>query len=65
MEGILSSTRLRKAASWIWLHWLKELRHAGGLITDDESDESRCTPSIPVDVDGKTEEWLHYSKRNP
>ena len=38
---------------------VKELRHAGGLTNLDESDEiNACTIIVPVDVDGKTEEWL-------
>ena len=38
---------------------IKELRHAGGLTNLDESDEiNACTIIVPVDVDGKTEEWL-------
>ena len=38
---------------------VKELRHVGGLTNLDESDEiNACTIIIPVDVDGKTEEWL-------
>lgn len=38
---------------------VKELRHAGGLKNLDESDEiNACTIIIPVDVDGKEEEWL-------
>ena len=38
---------------------VKELRQAGGLTNLDESDEiNACTIIVPVDVDGKTEEWL-------
>ena len=38
---------------------VKELRHAGGLTNLDESDEiNACTIIVPVDVNGKTEEWL-------
>ena len=38
---------------------VKELRHAGGLTNLDESDEiNACTIIVPVDVDGKIEEWL-------
>mgnify|MGYP000022240015 CR=1 FL=1 len=38
---------------------VKELRRAGGLKNLDESDEiNACTIIIPVDVDGKDEEWL-------
>lgn len=38
---------------------VKELRYAGGLTNLDESDEiNACTIIVPVDVDGKTEEWL-------
>ena len=38
---------------------VKELRHAGGFTNLDESDEiNACTIIVPVDVDGKTEEWL-------
>jgi len=38
---------------------VKELRHTGGLTNLDESDEiNACTIIVPVDVDGKTEEWL-------
>ena len=38
---------------------VKELRHVGGLTNLDESDEiNACTIIVPVDVDGKTEEWL-------
>ena len=38
---------------------VKELRHAGGLTNLDESDEiNACTIIVPVDVAGKTEEWL-------
>ncbi len=44
----------------------KELRHAGELTNLDESDEiNACTIIVPVDVDGKTEEWLLlFQKRN-
>ena len=38
---------------------VKELRQAGGLTNLDESDEiNACTIIVPVDVDGKIEEWL-------
>ena len=38
---------------------VKELRQAGGLTNLDESDEiNACTIIVPVDVAGKTEEWL-------
>lgn len=38
---------------------VKELRHAGGLTNLDESDEiNACTIIVPVDIDGKEEEWL-------
>ena len=38
---------------------VKELRRAGGLTNLDESDEiNACTIIVPVDVNGKTEEWL-------
>lgn len=38
---------------------VKELRHAGGLTNLDESDEiNACTIIVPIDVNGKTEEWL-------
>ena len=38
---------------------VKELRHAGGLTNLDESEEiNACTIIVPVDVDGKEEEWL-------
>lgn len=38
---------------------VKELRQAGGLTNLDESDEiNACTIIVPVDVDGKAEEWL-------
>ena len=38
---------------------VKELRHAGVLTNLDESDEiNACTIIVPVDVNGKTEEWL-------
>ena len=38
---------------------VKELRHVGGLTNLDESDEiNACTIIVPVDVNGKTEEWL-------
>ena len=38
---------------------VKELRHTGGLTNLDESDEiNACTIIVPVDVNGKTEEWL-------
>mgnify|MGYP000009238324 FL=1 len=38
---------------------VKELRHAGSLTNLDESDEiNACTIIVPVDVNGKTEEWL-------
>lgn len=38
---------------------VKELRLAGGLTNLDESDEiNACTIIVPVDVDGKEEEWL-------
>ena len=44
----------------------KELRHAGGLTNLDESDEiNACTIIVPVDVNGKTEEWLLLFKTNP
>ncbi|WP_251422551.1 phosphoribosylformylglycinamidine synthase [Veillonella agrestimuris] len=37
----------------------KELRLVGGLASLDESDEiNACTIIVPVDVDGKEEEWL-------
>lgn len=37
----------------------KELRLAGGLTNLDESDEiNACTIIVPVDIDGKEEEWL-------
>lgn len=45
---------------------VKELRHAGGLTNLDESDEiNACTIIVPVDVDGKTEEWLLLFKMKP
>lgn len=38
---------------------VKELRAQGGLTNLDESDEiNACTIVVPVDVDGKEEEWL-------
>lgn len=38
---------------------VKELRAQGGLQEIDESDEiNACTIVVPVDVDGKKEEWL-------
>ena len=38
---------------------VKELRKAGGLTNLDKSEEiNACTIIIPVDVDGKEEEWL-------
>ena len=54
-------TTKKKARSLIDMATLavKELRHAGGLTNLDESDEiNACTIIVPVDVDGKTEEWL-------
>mgnify|MGYP000190586468 CR=1 FL=1 len=38
---------------------VKELRAQGGLKEIDESEEiNACTIVVPVDVNGKTEEWL-------
>ena len=62
MEGCAELyTTKKKARSLMDMATLavKELRQAGGLTNLDESDEiNACTIIVPVDVDGKTEEWL-------
>ena len=59
-RGVLYTSR-KKARTLMDMATLavKELRAQGGLKEIDESEEiNACTIVVPVDVNGKTEEWL-------